>query len=140
MQQQQQQKTVNNDDDDDEKTETATTASGVSCILNKTADENATEMLHLLQDYLLDVSKVGDYLEKMATEYVVINDLEELQEGRYIRWIREGVMMRGGVILSKDAEKVVCKTAFNQLVQFRFDECPCFMKMNVYEQWYLLNA
>ena len=124
-------------------------------VLNLTADENARQILILLTDYLEDQTKIGEYMDRLATEYVVAQNLEELQTGRYVRWIKDGVLFRGGIVVQagKPAEAVVeatdgdsmddivmCKTTSNVLMQFHFNECPCFQKLNLFEQWYLLNG
>ena len=126
-------------------------------VLEISADENAKQMLTLLQDYLINVNDIPVYLNKMATEYIVVDDIACLEEGRFVRWIFEGKMTRGGFVLKKKQQYnagleddvldetngiddyVLCKTAHNRIVQFHFDECPCFQKLNMFEQWYMLH-
>ena len=111
--------------------------------VEKTADENAVQMLHIFTDYMADSEHIQGLMDKMATEYVLVDDMEQLVEGRYVRWIRDGVMTRGGIILqvgsADQVDMVLCKTSHNVLVKFRFNECPCFAKLNMFEQWYMLN-
>ena len=108
--------------------------------IETTADENAQQILQVLCDYIVDPASIPSLLEKMATEYVLVNDLEQLVEGRYVRWIREGVMTRGGIVMQIGQDDLVlCKTTHHQLVRFHFDHCPCFAKLNQFEQWYMLH-
>ena len=109
-------------------------------VLETTADENAHAMLVLLRDYLEDQSEVPMYLDKMATEYMAVHNVQQLEVGRYVRWICDGKMTRGGFVVGAPAaDRVMCKTAHNRIVQFQFDECPCFHKLNLFEQWYMLH-
>jgi len=113
--------------------------------VEKTADENALQILNVLHDYIGLPHSIPALLDKMATEYVLVDTMEQLVEGRYVRWIREGVMMRGGIVLQVGSaepgqeDMVLCKTPNHVLVKFRFGDCPCFAKLNQFEQWYMLN-
>jgi len=113
-------------------------------VLYKTPDENTRDMITLFQDYLEDTSKIPEHIDKMATEYIVVEDLDQLEQGRYIRWIKNGVLVRGGHIVGISNENgndmVLCKTSNHIMQKFRFDECPCFQKLNMFEQWYFLNS
>lgn len=113
-------------------------------VLYKTPDENTRDMIALFQDYLEDMSKIPEHIDKMATEYIVVEDLDQLEQGRYIRWIKNGVLVRGGHIVGimneNGNDMVLCKTANHIMQKFRFDECPCFQKLNMFEQWYFLNS
>ena len=113
--------------------------------VENTADENALQILNVLQDYIGLPDTIPALLDKMATEYVLVDDMEQLVEGRYVRWIREGVMTRGGIVLQVGSaepgkeDMVLCKTPNHILVKFRFGDCPCFAKLNQFEQWYMLH-
>lgn len=108
--------------------------------IETTADANAQQILQVLRDYIVDPDSIPSLLEKMATEYILVHELDQLVEGRYVRWIREGVMTRGGIVMQIGQDDLVlCKTANHQLMRFHFDQCPCFAKLNQFEQWYLLN-
>jgi hypothetical protein len=113
-------------------------------VLYKTPDENTRDMIVLFQDYLHDQTRLASLIDQMATEYIVVEDIEQLQQGRYIRWIKDGVLVRGGHILAVGGEQgdniVLCKMANNIMQKFNFEDCPCFQKLNMFEQWYFLNS
>jgi hypothetical protein len=113
-------------------------------VLRITAEENRNRIQALLEDYLDEPDEATMLADRLATEYVAVDDLDDLQTGRYVRWIYEGALNRGAIVLKVeddvDPPTILCKTGQNRFIRFRFDDCPCFMKLNQFEAWYLNNG
>jgi hypothetical protein len=114
-------------------------------VLRITEQENQQKIQQWLHDYC-EESNNEEWLhrkvEELTKDYVAIDSMDDLQPGRYVRWIREGILVKGGVVLSVDEERqsVFCKTLNHIFTTFLFEDCPCFMKLNQFEAWYLHNG
>jgi len=112
-------------------------------VLNTTEAENRERIRLILQDHLIvddddDPDLIEKQVAKLASDYVVVENIGDLLTGRYVRWIRDGVLTRGGIVLGvdDDEDKVLCKTTNHILCRFSFVDCPCFMKLNQMEKWF----
>lgn len=83
---------------------------------------------------------------KKLAEYRLVDDIRELHKGKFVRWINRTApakLNNGGIvvdILFKDnGTHVRCKNAMNRFIQFKFDECLTFQKMNLEEQLILMS-
>jgi len=99
-----------------------------------------------LQKLLLSKEKLKDYHNKLKN-YRYVDDLSDIQYGRYIRWINlknpEKIeLTRGGMIIDikilNNGIHVVCKNTYNHRFQVKIDECYIFQKLTDQEQILLM--
>ena len=90
-----------------------------------------------LQKLILSREKLKDYHTKLKG-YRYVDDLSDIQYGRYIRWINlknpEKIeLTRGGMIIDikilSNGIHVVCKNTYNHRFQIKIDECYIFQKL-----------
>lgn len=79
--------------------------------------------------------------------YRLVNDLQDLRLGCYIRWIRctqpgEYSLTNGGILLQikflKNGTYLVCKSGL-KMMQYELDKCKTFQKITA-EEWIVLMA
>jgi hypothetical protein len=99
-----------------------------------------------LQKLILSREKLKDYHTKLK-DYRYVDDLSDIQYGRYIRWINlknpEKIeLTRGGMIIDikilSNGIHVVCKNTYNHRFQIKIDECYIFQKLTDQEKILLL--
>ena len=99
-----------------------------------------------LQKLILPREKLKDYHTKLK-DYRYVDDLSDIQYGRYIRWINlknpEKIeLTRGGMIIDikilSNGIHVVCKNTYNHRFQIKIDECYIFQKLTDQEKILLL--
>lgn len=110
---------------------------------NKTAESVHHEKHEILSRYPL-VKK----WTKSLYMYRLVNDLQDLRLGSYIRWIRcsldtgECSLTNGGILLQikflKNGTYLVCKSGM-KMMQYELDKCSTFQKMTA-EEWIVLMA
>lgn len=95
-----------------------------------------------LQQLQLSREELKDYHKKLK-EYRAVDDLTNIQYGRYIRWISlkhpENICLTtGGVIidiqLQDDGIYVLCKNFRNKRMKIKIDECFIFQKLTDQEK------
>lgn len=95
-----------------------------------------------LQKLLLPKDKLLDFHTKLKG-YRYVDDLIDIQYGRYIRWINlnnpENLnLTRGGIIIDikilESGIHVVCKNNQNKRFQIKIDECYIFQKLTDQEK------
>jgi hypothetical protein len=95
-----------------------------------------------LQQLQLSREKLKDFHIKLK-EYRFVDDLTNIQYGRYIRWINlkkpdNIVLTNGGVIidikLEGDGIYILCKNFRNNRFQIKIDECFIFQKLTDQEK------
>ena len=99
-----------------------------------------------LQKLILPREKLKDYHTKLK-DYRYVDDLSDIQYGRYIRWINlknpEKIeLTRGGMIIDikilSNGIHVVCKNTYNHRFQIKIDECYIFQKLTDQEKILLM--
>ncbi len=99
-----------------------------------------------LQKLILPREKLKEYHTKLK-DYRYVDDLADIQYGRYIRWINlknpEKIeLTRGGMIIDikilGNGIHVVCKNTHNNRFQIKIDECYIFQKLTDQEKILLL--
>lgn len=77
-------------------------------------------------------------LHKKLKEYRHVDDLQDIQTGRYIRWINlknpnNLKLTNGGIIIDikiiDDEIHISCKNSMNIIMQLRLEECVIFQKI-----------
>ena len=90
--------------------------------------------------------KLKEYHKKLK-DYRYVDDLTDLQYGRYIRWINLNNpekldLTRGGMIIDikilTNGIHIVCKNTYNHRFQIKLDECYIFQKLTDQEKILLL--
>jgi hypothetical protein len=124
-------------------------------ILVKALDNDINEGIQKYNSNLIKQIK-NDYLQKLLLpreklklfhsklkEYRYVDDLSDIQYGRYIRWIKLNdpskiILSNGGVIIDikilQNGIHVVCKNFNNQRFQIKIDECYIFQKLTDQEK------
>ena len=99
-----------------------------------------------LQKLILPREKLKNYHTKLK-DYRYVDDLSDIQYGRYIRWINlknpEKIeLTRGGMIIDikilSSGIHVVCKNTYNHRFQIKIDECYIFQKLTDQEKILLM--
>jgi len=99
-----------------------------------------------LQKLMLSRDKLKEYHVKLK-DYRYVDDLTDIQYGRYIRWINlkdpnNIKLTRGGLIIDikilNNGIHVVCKNGLNQKFQIKIDECYIFQKLTDQEKILLM--
>ncbi len=99
-----------------------------------------------LQKLLLSRDNLKDFHEKLKN-YRYVDDLTDIQCGRYIRWINlkdpnKIALTRGGIIIDikilSNGIHLVCKNTYNHKFQIKIDECYIFQKLTEQEQILLM--
>lgn len=110
---------------------------------NKTREVIEEEKNEILRELPIDIEKWRTSLSM----YRVINDLQDLRLGNYIRWIRETpngefLLTNGGILVQikflKNGTYVVCKNGF-KMMQYELEKCKTFQKITA-EEWIFLMA
>ncbi len=95
-----------------------------------------------LQQLQLSREKLIEYHTKLK-EYRYVDDLMDIQFGRYIRWINlkdpnKINLTSGGIIIDikicENGIQLVCKNFRNQKFQIKIDECFIFQKLTDQEK------
>ena len=91
---------------------------------------------------LLSRDKLKEYHTKLK-DYRYVDDLSDIQYGRYIRWINLNnpnniKLTNGGLIIDikilESGIHVVCKNNMNNRFQIKIDECVIFQKLSDQEK------
>jgi hypothetical protein len=95
-----------------------------------------------LQQLQLSREKLKEYHTKLK-EYRYVDDLSDIQYGRYIRWINlkdptKISLTQGGIIIDikicQGGIQIVCKNFRNKKFQIKIDECFIFQKLTDQEK------
>jgi hypothetical protein len=95
-----------------------------------------------LQQLQLSREKLKEYHNKLK-EYRFVDDLTNIQYGRYIRWIslknpEKLCLTTGGVIIDiqllEDGIYILCKNFRNKRMKIKIDECFIFQKLTDQEK------
>jgi hypothetical protein len=113
---------------------------------NKTLSELSKIVFTALSEYnfekkTLDKETIQQYCDKL-TGYRYVDKICDLRQGVYIRWIKNGVLKNGGIVINikfGNNVQIICKTAFHQFVSLNFHECIIFQKLTMEEQLILMS-
>lgn len=113
-----------------------------SSINNLTSSKIKTIKNNYLQQLHMPREKLIEYHTKLK-EYRYVDDLTDIQFGRYIRWINlkdpsKINLTTGGIIIDikicETGIQLVCKNFRNQKFQIKIDECLIFQKITDQEK------
>ena len=113
-----------------------------SSMNNLTSNKIKSMKNDYLQQLQLSREKLKEYHIKLK-EYRYVDDLSDIQYGRYIRWINlkdptNISLTQGGLIIDikicQGGIQVVCKNFRNKKFQIKIDECFIFQKLTDQEK------
>jgi len=108
-------------------------------IENKTLDDILQEIVDVLKENNFKKLQIKDFSQRLAG-YRYIENLFDIQKGRFIRWIKEGgdTLTNGGIVVDikflDRGTHILCKNAFNKFFQIKFDGNIIFQKLTTGEQ------
>uniref|UniRef100_A0A6C0DQS0 Uncharacterized protein n=1 Tax=viral metagenome TaxID=1070528 RepID=A0A6C0DQS0_9ZZZZ len=115
---------------------------------NKTMDSVTKEMRDAIHElkYPFEIEKI---IVDRLMGYRLVEEVNELHMGKYIRWIRRpkykhdiNELTNGAIVTSvkfTDSGVIVgCKNGGNRFLQIKFDDCVIFQKMTTEEQLILM--
>lgn len=97
---------------------------------------------NILQQLQLPREKLKELHQKLQ-EYRYVNDIDDIEYGRYIRWIPlkdpEKIKLTNGAIVCdlrvfNKQIHIRCKNSFHQMMQLILDECIVFQKLTDQEK------
>lgn len=75
-------------------------------------------------------------------EYRLVDEIYQLHRGKYVRWLRDGSLSSGGIVLDikflDNGIHVLCKNNMSRFIQYRFDEVVTFQKLSAEEMLVLM--
>jgi hypothetical protein len=110
---------------------------------NKTTSDITSE----IQDKLNEIGLSDDEKELIIVklkEYRFVDEIHELHKGKMVRWIRNGTnrLTNGGIVTDikflDNGVHVLCMNSQRRFIQYKYDDCYTFQKMNVEEQLILM--
>ena len=106
---------------------------------DKTMESINKEIFDSINELDLSLEKKATYCEKLIG-YRLVENLNELHKGKHVRWIRKTKkdLTNGGIIVNikflDSGTQILCKNSMNRFIQYKYDECITFQKMNEAEQ------
>lgn len=82
----------------------------------------------------LDTKTRREFYEKLKDQYRYVDEIHELERGKYVRWIRpDGKLTNGSNIANittgVDGAVILCKNAIGQYTKFVFNNNTTFQKL-----------
>ena len=106
---------------------------------NKTLDSVNKEIFDIVTELNIDLNAKQTYCDKLIG-YRVVDELHELHKGKHVRWIRHdnNKLTNGGIVVDikflDTGTQVLCKNSMNRFIQYKYDDCITFQKLNETEQ------
>lgn len=106
-------------------------------ILDKTAYDIQEEVYTILNEN--EIKNIQHYAQKLLS-YRYIDDLNELHNGKYIRWIRKNdhKLANGNILVNVDFTKngtqLLLKSPTNRFTRIKWDDCIVFQILSPDEQ------
>ena len=110
---------------------------------NKTTSDITSEIQDKLNEIGLSVDEKEIIIVKLK-EYRFVDEIHELHKGKMVRWIRNGTnrLTNGGIVTDikflDNGVHVLCMNSQRRFIQYKYDDCYTFQKMNVEEQLILM--
>jgi len=111
-------------------------------IENKTLNDIIDINIEILKTHNFDNKTIETYCNKLAG-YKYIDNLYQLNKGKYIRWINKNNKLTNGAIILDimfldNGTNIVCKNTNHKYLQLKFDDCIIFQKLSDQEQMILM--
>ena len=110
---------------------------------NKTTSDITSEIQDKLNEIGLSVDEKEIIIVKLK-EYRFVDEIHELHKGKMVRWIRNGTnrLTNGGIVTDikflDNGVHVLCMNSQRRFIQYKYDDCYTFQKMNIEEQLILM--
>jgi hypothetical protein len=108
---------------------------------NKTMKKITNEIYETIHKFRIEPKTRFEYCKRLIG-YRLVDDVHELHKGKHVRWLRECSLTNGGIVMDikflDNGTQVLCMSAGNRFIQFKFDECIIFQKMTLEEQLILM--
>jgi len=110
---------------------------------NKTMDDITNDIYEKIEEIDIQQDKKEDLYKKLIG-YRYVDEIYELHKGKMVRWIRMGNtnLTNGGIVTDikflDNGIHVLCMNNQRRFIQYKFDDCYTFQKMNTEEQLILM--
>lgn len=106
---------------------------------NKTWDIINGQTFSILKTLIHDATTRREYYEKLKDQYRYIDEIHELDKGKYVRWLREDGLLTNGAIVCDitpgiEGIVVLCKNWQNSFMRYPFNKNATFQKLTVSEK------
>ena len=89
------------------------------------------EIFTCLQETNIERDIIHKYCQSLL-QYKYIEYVHHIHKGKHIRWIRNGKLTNGGIVVdvqfTDNGTQILCKTSF-KFIRYHFDECTTFQKL-----------
>jgi len=110
---------------------------------NKTMSEITNTIHEKIIDTAIPKENYSETCKKLVG-YRYVEEIFELHKGKMVRWIRNGTnkLTNGGIVTDikflENGVHVLCMNSQRRFIQYKFDDCYTFQKMNTEEQLILM--
>ena len=99
---------------------------------------NQTKLV-LKQHKILSAENRHEIYEKLKDQYKYVDEIHELDKGKYVRWMREDGFLTNGAIVCDitagvEGIVIVCKNAQNRFIKYNFNTNATFQKLTIHEK------
>ena len=104
---------------------------------NKGIADISKEVFDAIDELDLEKEVAVDYCTRL-TGYRYVDRICDLRNGRLMRWIKNGSLTNGGILVNVKMEpkgvQLLCKNNIHRFFNVRFDDCLIFQKLTMEEQ------
>ena len=98
---------------------------------NHTLNSISEETVDCLKELNINKELREKYCNSLL-QYRYIDQIHQIHKGKHIRWIRNGKLTNGGIVVDvkflDNGTHILCKNGF-RFIQYKFDECITFQKL-----------
>jgi hypothetical protein len=102
---------------------------------NYIGDHTLNSISEEIVDCLKEININKELREKYCNsllQYRYIDQIHQIHKGKHIRWIRNGKLTNGGIVVDvkflDNGTHILCKNGI-RFIQYKFDECITFQKL-----------
>jgi len=93
------------------------------------------EIFSCLQEINMERENIHKYCQSLL-QYKYIEYVHHIHKGKHIRWIRNGKLTNGGIVVDvkflHNGTHILCKN-HQRFIQYKFDDCKTFQKLTQQE-------
>lgn len=114
------------------------------CYLEHKSLEDIRQEISESIDNLSITTELKITLSNKLIGYRKVEEVYELQKGKYVRWYRlsSNKLMNGGIVVdikfTDNGTQVLCMSSSKRFIQYIFDECITYQKLSEIEQLILM--
>jgi len=114
-------------------------SNGTSYLQNKTLDGICKEVMDMVNNTFPQTIHSNISMIYKLSEYRFVENICDLHKGKHIRWIRLSYaespkLTNGGIVtdikFNDNGIHVLCKSNNHRFIQYKFDDCLTFQKLN----------